>query len=374
MESRLAAIVREHQADVKRYYYIHRTFRIEEYEEMIARLSDAITHADEQNKELLENEKLGLTSDLNRQLEWLKFYAQRVEELTPIDSYEEMIAVVKDCIANESIALSDNLIGCMWEQFVAPFTFVGRSCEKTMKSVFNDKISKSSLEDIRRFFDQLKNNLIRYLLTDKECTDYNLREKQLKRHFNSSVNLAYEHLFKFIGKKVLDVDYDEVHNSDEAMALAKECTSQLNQMFADTLDDELKDAMDVVLSIEKDYFGVNDSNVCEGFHPASQDFVPLTRPSACQSTRKSTEPKSTDLFIESLPDGLIEVNQLVNMWNSYFEATENIHSLCQRKDFTQHFDISRSKVKGVRHTYYQKHLLGSPWAASPWGSPGVADP
>lgn len=341
MESRLAVIVREHQAEVRRSYYLNKTFRIEEYEEMISAVADAKSHANKQELQRLDAEEQGLRSDLNRQLAWLKYYTQRVEELSTVDSYDEMISAVKDCITEETLALSDNLITCMWEQFIEPFTFVGRSCEKTMKSVFNDKISKSSLKDIRTFFDQLKNHLIRYLLTVKECSNYDLTKKQLKTHFIGSVNIAYEHLFAFIGKKILFVEYDEVHDSAEAKELAKKCIAQLNQMLADTLNQELKDAMDVILTREKDYFGVVAS------------YFDISTPSSDICTSKM--PKSTDSFVKSLPNGSIEVNRLVEMWNSYFGTTVSPKSLCQKKDFKQYFDVSTAKVKGKKFTYYQKH-------------------
>lgn len=375
--SKLEPLLKEHEQFVKSSYAFKKEFSEEEYNQMIQKLEESILNIPEKyraSNELKQayindckHEIELLKRDMNRMIDF-KFFIQDQEKkfLSYPLSMNDVLVNVKKYINEQVSYYQKDIIDCYFEMFVDK---VNEMCPKdknyikTIESVYRNKNSRKAMDILNKFFDTLTNSLIEIVMrfSNVVSNKYFEIEKLLKSQCRKLIDKMHYVIYNFIRMKIDYIDGDEMNDSRSVKIYAETCMSQLNKTMIDELPELLNDEF-----TEKMEYITKDTEIrwnnligsltvakCIENDKSTTVVEILDQPVVATKVLIEKEEPNFESFMKILPNGTIEINQLVSMYNNYFGTNITCRGISQMKKIKENFTVLKKCINRKTITFYQ---------------------
>lgn len=385
VNDKLAKLDEEHKQYVKESYYLHAEYTNNEYEEMISEIEEKMMRPPKSTDEFTTTEMLrtAWVNDCKREIESIRRDMKRAEDYrmyrqqkeVELDRYPKsndgVIRNLRDYINEKINYYHKDLVDSYFDMFVDK---VQKICPKdkdytrTIGSVYQNKNSKKAMGILTKFFDTMRNELLKLSLNVKGVQSdlYFTMEQLLKSQFLKLIERVHTIIYDFIQMKIDYIDEeDEMSDSRAVKVYAENCMCQLNEMLMKELpvllDEEFKIAIeDRIEDLSyrwKEQIGYEFGKSQKMIEQERTTVVEINDKSlVAEVIEKPEEVKevSIDSFIETLPNDEIEINELVEMYNNYFGTTKTAVGFGKLKDIKDRFTKKIVRKSQKKITYYQK--------------------
>ena len=406
---KLIKLDEEHKQYVKKTYHFHTEYTKEEYEEMISAVEEDMMkipeellkcppeYSNEERDRYMKMVRSAWVNDHKREIELIKRDMKRAEEYKLYRQQKE-IELSRypksndDVIRNLKIFINEkvnyyhkDLIDSYFDMFVSKIRMIcpkDKDYSRTIASVYQNKNSKKAMNILTKFFDTMKNELLKLSLNVKGIQSdlYFTMEKLLKGQFLKLIELMHTIIYNFLQMKIDYVDDSEEMSDSRAVKLyAETCMSQLNDMLMNELPELLNEEFKIAVEDRVEDlscrwkreigcdFGkvqkqIEQESTTMGFqHEVQRTIVEVNgKPLVAEiieSANKVIKEVSIESFLELLPNDLIEVNELAKMYNNYFGTSKTARGFGMLNDIKGKFVKTSDIISGKRITYYQKKQL-----------------
>ena len=413
---KLIKLDEEHKQYVKKTYHFHTEYTKEEYEEMISAVEEDMMkipeellkcppeYSNEERDRYMKMVRSAWVNDHKREIELIKRDMKRAEEYKLYRQQKE-IELSRypksndDVIRNLKIFINEkvnyyhkDLIDSYFDMFVSKIRMIcpkDKDYSRTIASVYQNKNSKKAMNILTKFFDTMKNELLKLSLNVKGIQSdlYFTMEKLLKGQFLKLIELMHTIIYNFLQMKIDYVDDSEEMSDSRAVKLyAETCMSQLNDMLMNELPELLNEEFKIAVEDRVEDlscrwkreigcdFGkaqkqIEQESTTMGFQPEVQRtmcFQPEVQRTIVEvngkplvadiieSANKVIKEVSIESFLELLPNDLIEVNELAKMYNNYFGTSKTARGFGMLNDIKGKFVKTSDIISGKRITYYRK--------------------
>ena len=382
---KLAKLDEEHKRYVKESYYLHVEYTNKEYEEMISEIEEKMMRPPKSSDEFTTTEMLrtAWVNDCKREIESIKRDMKRADDYRmyrqqkeiELDRYpksnDDVIRNLRDYINEKVNYYHKDLVDSYFDMFVDKVQKIcpkDKDYSRTIGSVYQNKNSKKAMGILTKFFDTMRNELLKLSLNVKGVQSdlYFMMEQLLKSQFLKLIERVHTIIYDFIQMKIDYIDEeDEMSDSRAVKVYAETCMCQLNEMLMKELpvllDEEFKIAIeDRIEDLSyrwKEQIGYEFGKSQKMIEQERTTVVEINDKSlVAEVIEKPEEVKevSIDSFIETLPNDEIEINELVEMYNNYFGTTKTTKGFGMLKDIKARFAKKSVIRSGKRITLYQK--------------------
>ena len=382
---KLAKLDEEHKRYVKESYYLHAEYTKKEYEEMISEIEEKMMRPPKSSDEFTTTEMLrtawvndckreieSIRRDMKRAEDYRMYRQQKEVELSRYPkSNDDVIRNLRDYINEKVNYYHKDLVDSYFDMFVDKVQKIcpkDKDYSRTIGSVYQNKNSKKAMGILTKFFDTMRNELLKLSLNVKGVQSdlYFMMEQLLKSQFLKLIERVHTIIYDFIQMKIDYIDEeDEMSDSRAVKVYAETCMCQLNEMLMKELpvllDEEFKIAIeDRIEDLSyrwKEQIGYEFGKSQKMIEQERTTVVEINDKSlVAEVIEKPEEVKevSIDSFIETLPNDEIEINELVKMYNNYFGTTKTSASFSRMKEIKGKFAKKSPIRSGKRITYYQK--------------------
>lgn len=292
--------------------------------------------------------KRELENTINDLVEWKEYClekAKKEEEKIMIEylkcphSNDDVIRhlqeFVREKINNEYTIILDEY----YSMYEGKFNEISRNkYTKTIKCVFKDQ---SSIKVIKAFSNHNKllqnklNCIISQIQFNKEDLALDLIEKTLKGSFNKFIGDHFTMIYEFLYKNIKTIadSSAEFENSIAIKNYAQSIVKQINETMINNLPQFLEERFNDYIETFMEKIGVRTND-----HQETVKVITMSMGS----------------FLLTIPEGEIEINELVKMYNNYFGSNLNSVGFSKIKGVRELFNKKSRKEKGKYLTYYIK--------------------
>ena len=356
-------------------YYLRKEFTPAEYEGCINKLEEAMFHPPEGcDKDVWANQ-------CNREIELIKSDMKKsqaykdlrhTKELEfrryPMDN-DSVIHNLKDFIEKKISYYHKDLMDGYFKMFVDKIQKIcpeDKDYSKTIKSVYDNKNSKKTIEILMNFFNTLKNELMTLVMNVKRVqTDKYFEMQQLiENRFLRLIETIYAVIWDFISKKIDYIDDGEMMNDSKAVKVyAESVIGELNKTLMnelpELLDNEFKIRMeDMTENLEyewKEQIGITWGRENEPERYLANEEKPNQVISHEEKPKIKIEVvHDLNSFIDALPNEEMEVNDLTQKYNSYFGKSISSRGFGMLKEIKDNFTKNAVIREGKKITLYKK--------------------
>ena len=241
---------------------------------------------------------------------------------------------------------------------------------KTLRCAFDEKSSKKVM---KMFIEHNKiiENRLSYLINHvrfNETNEYQLIENTLKKSLAKFINDHFMNIYQFLRRALnkLEKNIKPFNSSTALRTFAQSIITQINQILIDELPNTLNQRFEeYYLSLKEKLFNEKEEQKVErikekalcaaGVAPENKVEEPVSlEPKVTVKTNLSL---SLDLnsFIEVIPDGWIQINDLVKIYNNYFGKNVSNIGFSKLKGINEAFTKKTQITKGKKLTLYCKN-------------------
>ena len=192
--------------------------------------------------------------DMKRAEEYKLYRQQKEIELSRYPkSNDDVIRNLKIFINEKVNYYHKDLIDSYFDMFVSKIRMIcpkDKDYSRTIASVYQNKNSKKAMNILTKFFDTMKNELLKLSLNVKGIQSdlYFTMEKLLKGQFLKLIELMHTIIYNFLQMKIDYVDDSEEMSDSRAVKLyAETCMSQLNDMLMNELPELLNEEFKIAV-------------------------------------------------------------------------------------------------------------------------------
>jgi hypothetical protein len=376
-DNKINEIKREHAEYVKRTYYLRKEYTDEEYAEMINKIDNEIkntltsyTNNNELRKAYLEqlnSEKELIERDMKKAKEFQDYLLMKREEFLNIPrTIDDVISQCIEYIKKQVNYYHKDLTEYYFEKFVETIKAMcpeDKDYSKTISSVYRSKNSKKAMDIIQKYFDLIKNELIKFLMKLKQmehskmsCSFLRLK-KDINNQATTVISKIHLVICNFIDEQLSLVDNTEMSDSRIVKIYTETVMAQMNQslMFElpPLLDEYYKNSItNAIANIQ----------IRIGYKP---DNKPITNEVLNEkvdeeivddvvNVLENSNP-TMNSFLNQLPEEKIEISVLVGMYNNYFNKSISNIGFGKLKEIKSNFTVEKKNERGKKKTYYLKN-------------------
>ena len=237
---------------------------------------------------------------------------------------------------------------------------------KTIRSVFNEKNSKKVMKMFNEHNLIIENRLsylINYVQFNK-TDNFEAIEFELKKSFGKFISDHFMHIYQFLNKTLNDIKSSTkpFENSTALKTYAQMTISQINQVLIQELPKALNSKFeDYYLSLKEMIYGEEEeikeipedkeeeqTALCAKISENSSEVMKRIRDSEVLSLNLTL-----DSFLSTLPDDWIEINELVDMYNKYFNSNVNSRGFSRIKGIKDSFEKKSDRKNIKKSTLYR---------------------
>lgn len=396
INDKLNKLIEEHNKYVKLNYYLHKELTNEEYIQLIREIDEKMSFPPKKyryNQLLRETyinqckEELELIKrDQQRSIDFHLYLQQRKNELSkyPINN-DMVISNLSEYIGKRVNYYYKDLVDSYFDMFVEKISKLcprDKDYTKTITNVYRNKNSKRAMNIIYELIHKVEITLINIIMNLKNSTvvEYYKIQEMIKNLCENLILFTHTLIYNFIERKLDYIDDEEMNDSKAVKIYSEQVMSQLNNTLINELPEELTEELNERFKNKtedfsirwKNTFSVDFNSSCKQELEESTDVLnqnkqiieinhqPLIAekielcPSPNEIYDKDSETKSIESFINHLPQEKISINDLVMMYNNYFNGNITTIGLSKIKGFRNHFDITSKKINGKKITFYMK--------------------
>jgi len=239
---------------------------------------------------------------------------------------------------------------------------------KTLRCAFDEKSSKKVM---KMFIEHNKiiENRLSYLINHvrfNETNEFELIETELKKSLAKFINDHFMAIYQFLRRALnkLEKNIKPFNSSTALRTFAQSIITQINQILIDELPNTLNQRFEeYYLSLKEKLFNEKEEQKVERIKEkalCTADVAPEIESKSeevIESKVKTNLSLSLDLnsFIEVIPDGWLQINDLVKMYNNYFGKNVTNIGFSKLKGINEAFTKKTQITKGKKLTLYCKN-------------------
>ena len=237
---------------------------------------------------------------------------------------------------------------------------------KTIRSVFNEKNSKKVMKMFNEHNLIIENRLsylINYVQFNK-TDNFEAIEFELKKSFEKFISDHFMHIYQFLNKTLNDIKSSTkpFENSTALKTFAQMTISQINQVLIQELPKALNSKFeDYYLALKEMIYGEEEevkaipeekkeeqTALCPKIYENSSEVMKMSKDSKVLSLNLTL-----DSFLSILPYDWIEINELVDMYNKYFDSNVNSRGFSRIKGIKDSFEKKSDRKNNKKSTLYR---------------------
>mgnify|MGYP000854856306 FL=1 len=376
-DNKINEIKREHDEYVKRTYYLQKEYTDEEYEEMIDKINNEIKNTltsytkDEVLKnaylEQLNHEKELIERDMKKAKEFQDYLLMKREEFLNLPkNIDDVISQCIEYIKKQVNYYHKDLTEYYFEKFVETIKAmcpVDKNYSKTISSVYRSKNSKKAMDIIQKYFDLIKNELIKFLMKlkqiehSKTSCSYVRMKKDINNQATTVISKIHLVICNFIDEQLKLVDNTEMSDSRIVKIYTETVMRQMNQslMFElpPLLDEYYQNSITNAIANIQFSLGYENKAITEDLR--SNEKVDEEIVNEIVNVISNSNP-TMNSFLNQLPEEKIEINVLVGMYNNYFNKSISNIGFGKLKEIKSNFTVEKKNERGKKKTYYIKRI------------------